>query len=274
MENLIPDRLTILGHPQRLALFRLLMRRYPDRVPAGEIAEALGVRANTLSNYLSALMTADLVEQRREGRSLLYRVNIASVRDTFDFLLRDCCRGRPDVCAPLSRAAPLARSGRGLRYHVLFLCTGNSARSILAEAILRTEAGDRFDAWSAGTRPAPGVHPAAAGLLQAQGHDISGLRPKAVAEVSGPDAPRFDFVFTVCDRAANEECPAWPGQPVSAHWGMPDPVAVAGTEAERGLAFRQTYRALKRRIGAFAALPVETLDRVALQAEADRIGRL
>lgn len=272
MEATIPDRLSILGHPQRLGLFRLLVRRYPDRVPATELARALDVKPNTLSTYIGALMQAGLVTQERAGTSLRYAVHLDAVRETFDYLLHDCCRGRPDVCAPLaSPSRPSVAFETGRKYNVLFICTGNSARSILAESILRAEAGDRFAAYSAGTRPGSELHPLALDLLVQKGHDISVLAAKNISHYRGPDAPAFDFVFTVCDQAANEDCPAWPGQPVSAHWGMPDPVKAEGSDAEKSLAFRQTYRALANRIRAFAALPVASLDGIALQKAVDDI---
>lgn len=274
MENMIPTRLSALGHPQRLAIFRLLMRRYPDRVAAGEIAEALGLKASTLSTYLAALMQAGLVTQERAGTSLRYSIAIAEVRDVFDYLLLDCCRGRPELCAPAHALFPAeAQAMPRERYKVLFICTGNAARSIFAEAILREEAGDRFEAHSAGTSPRQAPNPVALGILERNGFDVSGLRTKSVAEFQQPGAPRFDFVFTVCDQAANEECPAWPGQPVTSHWGMPDPVRVQGTEAEKSLAFHQAFGALRNRIRAFAALPVASLDRVSLQRSLDDIGR-
>jgi len=274
MEKAIPDRLTTLGHPQRLAIFRLLMRRYPDRVPAGELAAALGLKPSTLSAYLSALMQAGLVTQRRVGTSLRYSIALDAVRRTFDYLLLDCCRGRPDLCAPVSLSATTGtRPMSDKKYNVLFICTGNSARSIFAESILRHEAGDRFQAFSAGTKPYSELNPFALDVLTQKGHDVSVLRAKNVAEFQGADAPRFDFVFTVCDRAANEECPAWAGQPISAHWGMPDPVKVEGTDAEKNLAFHQAYGALSNRIRVFGALPIASLDRISLQRAVDDIGR-
>lgn len=272
METLAPTRLATLGHPQRLAIFRLLMRRYPDRIPAGEVAEVLGLKPSTLSAYLAALMQAGLVRQERAGTSLLYSIDMTEVRRTFDYLLNDCCRGRPDICAPL----PTLRGGPDMAhrtYNVLFICVGNSARSIFAETILRDMAGDRFTVYSAGTRPSSELNPFALDVLRAKGHDVSPLRAKNVSEFTGPDAPALDFVFTVCDTAANEECPAWEGQPVSAHWGMPDPVKAEGTAAQKGLAFQEAYGALRNRITAFAALPIETLDRVSLQAAVDDIAR-
>lgn len=267
----IPDQLSTLGHPQRLTIFRLLMRRYPDRVPAGEIASTLGVKASTMSTYLSALLRDQLVEQQRAGTSLLYSINMTTAQRLIGYLFSDCCRGRPDICMPFSTGTA-TMSDR--KYNVLFICVGNSARSIFAESILRKAAGDRFEVFSAGTRPGTQLNPFAVQVLKDKGHDTSVLRSKELSEFSQPDAPHFDFVFTVCDQAANEECPAWEGQPVSGHWGMPDPVKVEGTNAEKALAFQQAYGALKRRIEAFVALPIDTLDRIALQNAVDDIGRL
>lgn len=159
------------------------------------------------------------------------------------------------------------------KYNVLFICSGNSARSIFAEAILRKLAGDRFEAHSAGTQPRSELNPFALEVLRQKGHDVSGLRSKNVREFQGADAPIFDFVFTVCNRAANEDCPAWAGQPVSAHWGMPDPVKTEGPEAQKSLAFQQSYGALFNRISLFAALPLDALDRIALQRAVDDLGR-
>lgn len=272
MDMIHVDTLAALAHPQRLALFRLLMRRYPDAVPAGELAEALEVRQNTLSAYLSSLRHAGLIEQTRIGRSLLYRVDMAATGGLMSFLTGDCCRGRPDLCAP--RAVHPVEGGTpmpGRKLNVLFICTGNSARSIFAESILRHLAGDRFAAHSAGTAPRSELNPVAVELLAAKGHDTAPLRAKTVAEFQGPEAPAMDFVFTVCDRAANEECPPWPGQPISAHWGMPDPVKATGTEAERRLAFQQAYAGLKNRIAAFTALPFDSLDRASLQNRLDAL---
>ena len=270
MEKEIPDQLATLGHPQRLALFRLLMRRYPDHVPAGELAATLDIKASTMSTYLAALQRAGLVGQERAGTSLLYAIDMANVQRMFSPLLTDCCRGRPELCMPLS-TGPAPMPDR--KFNVLFICTGNSARSIFAESILRDIAGDRFNVHSAGTRPSSELNPFALKVLQDKGHDISALRAKNVSEFSGPEAPGLDFVFTVCNQAANEDCPAWEGQPVSGHWGMPDPVKAEGTDAEKALAFQHAYGALRRRIEAFVALPVESLDRIALQSAVDEIGR-
>lgn len=158
-------------------------------------------------------------------------------------------------------------------YNVLFLCTGNSARSILAEGILNREGKGRFKAFSAGSQPKGQVHPFALELLKKLNHPTTGLRSKSWDEFAEPGAPQLDFVFTVCDNAANEVCPVWPGQPMTAHWGLPDPAAAEGTDAERHLAFAEAYRMLHNRISVFTSLPVRSIDRLSLQKRLDEIGR-
>jgi protein-tyrosine-phosphatase len=158
-------------------------------------------------------------------------------------------------------------------YNVLFLCTGNSARSILAECVMNREGGGRFKAYSAGSHPRGEVHPMALDLLKRMNFDVSGLRSKSWNEFAAPGAPRLDFVFTVCDDAANEECPYWPGQPMTAHWGMPDPAAVEGTVTEKALAFAETMRGLANRISVFVSLPLDSIDKLSLQRRLDEIGK-
>lgn len=158
-------------------------------------------------------------------------------------------------------------------FNVLFLCTGNSARSILAEAILNKVGLGKFQAFSAGSQPKSQVHSEATKLLQSLGFDTRGFRSKSWNEFAKPGAPALDFVFTVCDNAAGEVCPLWPGQPMTAHWGIPDPAAATGSAAEISLAFKDAYRMLSQRIGVFAALPLRSLDRMSLQAKLKDIGR-
>ena len=263
------EKLTTLGHPWRMSVFRLLMRRYPQAVPAGEIGAVLNIKPSTLSVYLSGLQNVGLVAVERRGTSRLFRIEMREVEALHRFLFQECCRGRPDLCLPNCASVKQGTDGAEHIYNVLFLCTGNSARSVIAEALLRDQSKGRFNAFSAGTQPRDMVNPVVIEMLLDKGHDITELRSKHIREFDGPDAPEFDFVFTVCDRAANEECPAWAGQPISAHWGMPDPTMVAGTDAERRLAFQHTYGALRNRIRAFADLPLQTLTRVSLQAALD-----
>ena len=158
-------------------------------------------------------------------------------------------------------------------FNVLFLCSGNSARSILAEAILNRVGAGRFKAFSAGSQPKGKVHPYALQLLKSLNHDTSFARSKSWEEFAVPGAPEMNFVFTVCDNAAMEACPVWPGQPISAHWGVPDPAAVDGTEAEKHLAFAEAYRMLDNRISIFVNLPMKTIGKLALQARLHEIGR-
>ena len=159
-------------------------------------------------------------------------------------------------------------------YNVLFLCTGNSARSIMAEAILNRDGKGRFRAFSAGSRPAGAINPQTNALLSGLGYDVSGYRSKGWDEFAAPGAPEMDFVFTVCDDAAGEVCPVWPGQPVTAHWGVPDPAKATGTHAEIQLAFDDAYRMLERRIGVFVNLPIDKLDHAALHRHLGDIGRM
>jgi arsenate reductase (thioredoxin) len=160
------------------------------------------------------------------------------------------------------------------QFNVLFLCTGNSARSIMAEAILNRLGAGRFRAYSAGSEPKGAVHPDTLQLLQALSYDTDAFRSKSWSEFAEPGAPSLDFVFTVCDSAAAETCPVWPGQPMTAHWGIPDPAAAKGTAAEIALAFKDAYRMLHHRIGAFTALPLRSLDQLSLQAKLKEIGHL
>jgi arsenate reductase len=159
------------------------------------------------------------------------------------------------------------------QYNVLFLCTGNSARSIIAEAILNRAGGGRFKAFSAGSQPKGTINPRTLDLLRKLNYDVATLRSKSWEEFARPGAPDLDFVFTVCDNAAGESCPLWPGQPITAHWGIPDPAAALGSEAEIALAFKDAYRMLNRHIELFLALPIEKLDRLVLTTRLKAIGR-
>jgi len=158
-------------------------------------------------------------------------------------------------------------------FNVLFLCSGNSARSIMAEAILNRDGRGKFRAFSAGSHPKGHIHPYAVDLLRKLNYNISGFRSKSWTEFARPEAPKLDFVFTVCDDAAKEVCPVWPGQPMTAHWGIPDPAAATGNEAEIRLAFADAFRMLNNRISIFVSLPIRFLDKLALQKQLDSIGK-
>lgn len=260
-----------LGHPGRLAVYRLLMRFAPQGVRPTEIAEALGMKQNTLSHHLSDLTSSGLVQVERDGRSLFHSVDMARAKALMAYLALDVGRARPELLSPVLKTVredDMQASG----FNVLFICSGNSARSIFAEAILRDLGKGRFTAFSAGTRPNTTLNPFALDVLERNGHATGDMRSKHISEFQQPGSPVMDFVFTVCDTAAAEECPPWPGQPITGHWGLPDPVKASGTEAEKGLVFAQTYAALRRRIAAFVELPFADLSRISLQSRVDAIG--
>lgn len=275
-QNRAAHAFATLGHPGRLAVFRLLMRFAPQGVRPTEIAEALGLKQNTLSHHLADLTASGLVTVARQGRSLHYAVDLDITEGLIGYLALDVGRARPDLVAPLlfahKDAAPMTAPHRDTNFDVLFICSGNSARSIFAEALLRDLGNGKFQAFSAGTRPGTALNPFALEILKRNGHDVSGLRSKHISEFQQPDSPMMDFVFTVCDTAAAEECPPWPGQPITGHWGLPDPVKASGTDAEKALVFAQTYAALRRRVMAFVELPFASLSRLSLQSRVDAIG--
>jgi arsenate reductase len=158
-------------------------------------------------------------------------------------------------------------------FNVLFICTGNSARAIMAEAVLNRAGQGRFRAFSAGSQPQGRVHPYAVDLLKRLNYDVGGVRSKSWTEFTGPNAPKLDFAFTLCDDAAAETCPVWPGQPMTAHWGLPDPAVEIGTEAEMRFAFADTMRMLTNRINIFISLPIKSLGALTLQKQLDAIGK-
>ncbi len=256
-----------LGHPDRLSVFRLLMRFAPRGIRPTEIAQTLAIKQNTLSHHLADLVQSGLINVRREGRSLFYTVNMAQAEGLIGYLALDVGRARPDLLGPISDALPKPRSP----FTVLFICSGNSARSIFAEALLRDLGQGRFTALSAGTQPGSALNPFALDVLRDHGHAVEDLRAKHISTYQAPQATPIDFVFTVCDGAASEDCAPWLGQPITSHWGLPDPVQATGTDAERASVFAATYHALRHRIAALVALPLETLNRIPLQARIDAI---
>lgn len=273
MEIYITDQLAALAHPKRLALFRLLMRRYPSSVPAGEIAAALAFKSNTASNYLSALKQVSLITQTRHGTTLRYMANVACLHSLFDDLLTGCCQNRPDICQRGPAASPLIPS-INRPVNVLFLCSANSARSIIAEALLTSIGNGKFHAYSAGTSPAASPHPMVLALLSAQGHRVADLTSNSLDVVTAKDVPMMDFVITVCDQAANQECPAWPGHPMTAHWGLADPLSDATSAEDTRRAIERAYDLLKARVQAFSTLPFDRLTPLSLQHHLDDLGQL
>lgn len=271
-QNRATHAFATLGHPDRLAVFRLLMRFAPQGVRPTEIAKALGLKQNTLSHHLADLTASGLAQVDRKGRSLYYSVDLDTTEGLIGYLALTVGRARADLLSPFFSAQKDTAAMQDTDFNVLFICSGNSARSIFAEALLRDLGTGTFQAYSAGTRPNSQLNPFVLEILKRNGHDISNLRSKHIAEFQQPGAVVMDFVFTVCDTAAAEECPPWPGQPITGHWGLPDPVKATGTDAEKALVFAQTYAALRRRIAAFVALPFESLSRLSLQSSVDAIG--
>lgn len=258
------EMLSVLAHEGRLSLLRLLMRRAPEAVRAGEIARTLGLKLNTASVHLGALERAGLISSERRGRAILYRAVPERMTALVDFLVADCCRGRPEICGLPAPSDKL---------NVLFLCTGNSARSIIAEALLRDAAPDRFRAFSAGLSPREAPHPGALQLLEDSGHATDGLHPKGIETFRQPDAPRMDLVLTVCDLTANVDAPPWPGTPVTAHWGLPDPAEAGIDTKTQQTRLKNCHESLQRRISALAALPAH-IDRSSLQHAVDLAAQL
>lgn len=267
--------LSALAHEARLSIFRLLVSR--GALPAGDIAQVLDMPPSTLSFHLKDLRMAGLVESRRNGRQVIYTANFQALTALVSFLAEDCCAGQPELCLPGQRPALTEPSSMtdapNKVFNVLFLCTGNSARSIMAEAILNREGMGKFQAFSAGSQPRGQVDPVARHILERANYPVASLRSKSWDEFAEAGAPRLDFVFTVCDDAAGEVCPVWPGQPMTAHWGVPDPVAVGGNDQERHLFCSDVFRMLYNRISIFTHLPIRSLDKLSLQKRLDEIGR-
>jgi len=277
-----------LAQDHRLQIFRLLMRQAPYGLPAGQISGCLGIPASTLSTHLAQLERAGLLQSWRDQRRIFYAADTQGLGNLLTFLTEECCHGRPDLCGYESqdipppfetpvKGGPVEQETLPMHedrvFHVLFLCTGNSARSIIAECLLNDLGRGRFWAYSAGSQPKGEVHPYVLELLQNYHYATDPLRSKNWEEFTGPDAPPLDFVFTLCDEAAKESCPVWPGQPMTAHWGLPDPAAVEGTEAVKRFAFIDTMRMLTQRIDIFINLPTAKLDRLSLQQRVDAIGK-
>lgn len=268
-----------LSQETRLEAYRLLLRYQPFGLAAGDISRLLAVPHNTLSTHMSLLQSAGLVRSRREGRSIIFAANPVRLAAAEAFLDQGRARPRKASSTTQSQATtfPRKRSEEDLsrkRYNVLVLCTGNTARSIMAEAILNREGQGRFHAYSAGSSPKSKPHPIGLELLGDLGYDTRGLRSKSWMEFAEPGAPKMDFIITVCDRAAGEACPHWPGHPLVAHWGIPDPASVAGPVEEKHAAFQEAYRQLMNRLTAFLNLPFDDLSLADLKVRLAEIGQM
>lgn len=265
-----------LSQGTRFETYRLLLRYAPFGLPAGDIARLLAVPHNTMSTHLSLLERAGLVSARRQGRSVIYAASLGAGASVLGGLLAEM--GFPPVPRPgvladvFPQVRPIPDNDRP--YNVLLICTGNSARSLMAEAILAREGRGRFQAFSAGSRPRAEPQSEAVSLLAGLGYDTSRITTKDWYAFVAADAPSMDFIITICDQSAGEECPPFPGHPLIAHWGLPDPAAVKGSEAEVRAAFVETYRRLAARVTTFVNLPFETLDLARLKERVAEIGRM
>lgn len=262
MEIDLSSCLAALSHPRRLALFQLLVRRYPDALPAGEIAGVLELKGSTASVYLAALRQAGLIAQTRVGTSLLYRAEMDAARDVLRDLIGAALHHRSDLLPDPSeiREGPV---------NVLFVCTGNSTRSLMAESLMRAAALPGVQAYSAGMRPAAAPRAAAMDLLRREGLETEGLAPKPVSRFTGADAPVPDLVLTVCDHSANLTPPPWRAQPVCGHWGVDPAPRDGGAEA-----CRPAFEQLSARIAALGELAPQDWARGRLQSHIDRIACL
>lgn len=264
-----------LAQATRIDVMRLLASRGTTGMSAGELASELQQAPSTLSFHLSALDQAGLVHSTRQGRNVIYAVRFAGLRALFSFLTETCCNGRPDLCGDLARLLPEAASeDRGMQpaFNVLFLCTHNSARSIMAEAILTAIGKGRFRAYSAGSEPSRRPMPEVVERLKLLGHDVTQLRSKSWDEFTGPDAPRMDFVLTLCDTLDGQVCPEFGGRVVTAAWPFPDPQKFKGSEIERTTNLNALYGMIRRRLEIFVNLPYASLDQMALKKRLDELG--
>lgn len=272
-------RLSSLGQPTRLAVLRSLLKVHPEGLNAGDIARMYDMPHNTMSAHLAVLSRAGLVLVERQGRVMNYRADVRGFRDLVEFMARDCCGGRPELCGDILQRYPaipdvteVTESFMTPAFNVLFLCTHNSARSIIAEALLEKIGRGRFRGYSAGAEPARAPLPEVLERLRVLGHDTSKLRCKSWDEFKGPDAPRMDFVIALCDAPSGQFCPDLSGQFVTAAWPLPDPAQFSGSPTERTTLLNELYAMIRRRLEIFTSLPFASLDRMALKARLDEIG--
>ena len=262
-----------LAQPTRLAAVRHLLAVHPQSLSAGEIARLCEVPHNTMSTHLGILNRAGLISVEKDGRSMNYRADVGGFRGLLDFLSRDCCHGQPELCGDVFDL-PSEATGKSMMpaFNVLFLCTKNSARSIIAEALLEKIGRGRFRAYSAGSDPAAEPVPEVIERLKALGHDVSRLHSKSWDEFRGPQAPRMDFIIALCDAPNNQFCPDFGNQFVTGAWPLPDPAQFSGSSTERTTLLNELYAMIRRRIEIFTSLPFESLDRMAIKARLDEIG--
>jgi ArsR family transcriptional regulator, arsenate/arsenite/antimonite-responsive transcriptional repressor / arsenate reductase (thioredoxin) len=264
-----------LSQETRLSLMRLLASKGASGMSAGDLAAQLRQPPSTLSFHLAALEQAQLIQSTRQGRQNIYAVRFAGLRSLLSFLTETCCGGRPDLCGDLARLLPAEipeNDNMTPAFNVLFLCTHNSARSLMAQAILHQVGKGRFNAYSAGSEPARGPMPEVIDKLVALGHDVAPLHCKSWNEFARPDAPRMDFVITLCDTLDGQDCPDLGDKPITAAWPLPDPAKFSGSATERATMINALYGMIRRRLEIFINLPYASLDRMALKKRLDELG--
>lgn len=265
----------VLAQETRLSLVRLLSERGAAGLAAGDIAGRLGVAPSSLSFHLGLLEQAGLIQSTRVGRRIVYAVRLSGLRPLLVFLTETCCRDRPDLRGEFARLLPddnARRTSMQPAFNVLFICTRNSARSIMAEALLERVGQGRFNAYSAGTQPADAPMPEVIERLAILGHDVARLHSKSWLKFTGPDAPRMDFVITLCDVPEGEVCPDLGARPVTAAWPFPDPAKFTGSLVERTALLNELYGMIRRRLEGFTNLPFSSLDAIALKSRLDELG--
>ena len=267
-----------LAQPTRLAAVRHLLSVHPHCLSAGEIARRCDVPHNTMSTHLGILSRAGLIAVEKDGRSMNYRADVTGFRGLLDFLAQDCCNGRPELCGD-AFDLPAGVIGESMMenvmtpaFNVLFLCNQNSARSIIAEAVLEKIGRNRFRAYSAGATPAKQPLPEVMERLKVLGHDVSRLHSKSWDDFKRPDAPRMDFIIALCDAPNGQFCPDLGAQFVTGAWPLPDPAQFTGSPTERTTLLNELYAMIRRRIEIFTSLPFGSLDRMAIKARLDEIG--
>ncbi len=266
---------TALSQETRVRILRLLIVTGSTGMRAGEVQQQTGIPASTLSFHLSALEQAGLIRSTRQGRTTIYAVRFIGLRNLLTFVTETCCYGQPDLCGDISRLLPdieerdTPMTGS---FNVLFLCTHNSARSIIAEAVLNKIGAGSFRAYSAGSDPVDAPNAEVLANLKNLGHDISTARSKSWEEFTTPDSPVMDFVIALCDTTEGQKCPEFGDKVVTASWPLPDPAKFTGTATERRVLLNQLYSMINRRLEVFINLPFGSLDRMAMKTRLDELG--
>jgi protein-tyrosine-phosphatase len=279
-ENAAVSALAALAQAARLRVFRALVVAGDNGLVPGALVAQLGIAPNTLSFHLKELVHSGLISQERQGRNLVYRAAFGTMNALLDYLTENCCEGA--ACCPPFPRSPFptcnpkpTMSNPSKPLNVLFLCTHNSGRSILAEALLNALGAGRFIAYSAGSSPRTNQqpNPMALHVLQSVGIATDTLNSKSWDVFAAPGAPVMDIIITVCDNAAGEVCPVWPGHPATAHWGYADPAEVDGSDAHKQEAFRTTFQLIKRRLELLINLPEDKLEQALLQSTVRQLAK-